>query len=80
MNKLLRVGFDTIDFGSLFLAVIPHQKISKILESLDLDNTMTKLLSIVANYKGAEKACGYDKISFLGYPLSISNIFQKKYK
>ena len=80
INKLLKVGFDTIDFGSFVSAkAIPQLKDTAIvLDSLDLDNTMTKLLSIVANYKGAEKACSYDKISFVGYPLSISNIFQKR--
>ena len=80
INKLLRVGFDTIDFGSFVSAkAIPQLKDTAIvLDSLDLDNTMTKLLSIVANYKGAEKACSYNKISFVGYPLSISNIFQKR--
>ena len=59
INKLLRVGFDTIDFGSFVSAkAIPQLKDTAIvLDSLDLDNTMTKLLSIVANYKGAEKAC-----------------------
>ena len=80
INKLLNVGFDTIDFGSFVSPkAIPQLKDTAIvLDSLDLDNTMTKLLSIVANYKGAEKACNYDKISFVGYPLSISNIFQKR--
>ena len=49
---------------------------SKVIDALDLNETRSKLLAIIANLRGANKACEYDKIEYLGYPLSISNEFQ----
>lgn len=78
INDLLKVGFDTIDFGSFVSAKhIPQLKdTAKVLDGLDLLNTTTKLLSIVANVRGANEACSYKNISYLGFPLSVSNQFQ----
>ena len=79
IQKLLDFGFDTIDFGSFVShKAIPQMKdTEKILESLDLSNTNTKLLSIVANTYGAKIACDFDKITYLGFPFSISDTFLK---
>jgi len=79
IQKLLNFGFDTIDFGSFVShKAIPQLKdTEEVLESLDLSNTNTKLLSIVANTYGAEIACKFKKITYLGFPFSISNIFLK---
>ncbi|BDS11861.1 hydroxymethylglutaryl-CoA lyase [Aureispira anguillae] len=78
INKLLQVGFDTIDFGSFVSPkAIPQMKdTAKVLSKLDLDSTATKLLAIVANRRGAEDACAFDEIAYLGYPFSISETFQ----
>ena len=78
INKLLKIGFDTIDFGSFVSekAVPQMRDTSKVIDALDLNETKSKLLSIIANSRGANKACEYDKIEYLGYPLSISNEFQ----
>jgi hydroxymethylglutaryl-CoA lyase len=80
INKLLKVGFDTIDFGSFVSAkAIPQLRdTSEVLEHLDLSSTRTRLLAIVANTRGAEEAAKFDAITYLGFPLSISETFQKR--
>jgi hydroxymethylglutaryl-CoA lyase len=80
INKLLKVGFDTIDFGSFVSAkAIPQLRdTSEVLEHLDLSSTRTKLLAIVANTRGAEEAAKFNAITYLGFPLSISETFQKR--
>ncbi|MCA6362517.1 MAG: hydroxymethylglutaryl-CoA lyase [Bacteroidetes bacterium] len=78
INLLLRCGFDTIDFGSFVSpkAIPQLSDTADVLRKLELDNTSSKLLAIVANQRGAEEACAFDEISFLGYPFSISETFQ----
>ena len=78
INLLLQVGFDTIDFGSFVSAkAIPQlQDTAEVLARLDLSNTQSKLLAIVANYRGAEEAVKHEEITYLGYPFSISETFQ----
>lgn len=78
INQLLKVGFDTIDFGSFVSPkAIPQMKdTADVLSRLDLSSTDTKLLAIVANRRGAVDASQFDEISYLGYPFSISQTFQ----
>lgn len=78
LNTLLRVGFDTIDFGSFVSAKAMPQvsDTAEIVSKLNLTNSSTKLLSIIANERGASEACDFDEISYLGYPFSISETFQ----
>jgi hydroxymethylglutaryl-CoA lyase len=78
INSLLQVGFDTIDFGSFVSPkMIPQMAdTNEVIEKLDLTNTKTKLLAIIANIRGAEQAVAYKKISYLGFPFSISPTFQ----
>ncbi len=78
INQLLKVGFDTIDFGSFVSPkAIPQMRdTAAVLDKLELDDTSTKLLAIVANRRGAEDACKFEQIDYLGYPFSISNTFQ----
>ncbi len=80
LNKLLQVGFDTLDFGSFVSpkAIPQMQDTAEVLGKLDLSNTQTKLLAIVANMQGAEQAINFPEIKYLGYPLSISETFQQK--
>jgi hydroxymethylglutaryl-CoA lyase len=80
INLLLQVGFDTIDFGSFVSAkAIPQmQDTVEVLQKLDLSNSRSKLLAIVANYRGAEEAAQHDEISYLGFPFSISETFQQR--
>ncbi|MBL4736422.1 MAG: hydroxymethylglutaryl-CoA lyase [Flavobacteriales bacterium] len=80
INELLKVGFDTIDFGSFVSPkAIPQLKdTAEVVEKLDLSNTDTKLLSIVGNSRGARQACSFEQISYLGYPHSISPTFLKR--
>lgn len=78
LNALLRVGFDTLDFGSFVSAkAVPQmQDTAEVLAGLDLSQTSTKLLAIVANVRGAEQAVSHPEISYLGFPLSVSETFQ----
>lgn len=80
INQLLRVGFDTIDFGSFVSPkAIPQMRdTAEVLDGLDMNIGRTKLLAIVANTRGAEDACKFGMISYLGFPLSISETFQKR--
>ena len=78
INSLLRVGFDTIDFGSFVSSkAIPQMADTKeVLKGLQVDKLKTKLLAIVANTRGAEEAVVFEKITYLGFPFSISPTFQ----
>ncbi len=80
INALLKVGFDTIDFGSFVSPkAIPQMRdTAKVLSMLDLNTTDSKLLAIVANVRGATDACQFDQIDYLGYPFSISENFQMR--
>lgn len=80
LQSLLSVGFDTLDFGSFVSEkAIPQMRDTKdVLKKLDLTNTKTKLLAIVANKRGAEEALQFPEIQYLGYPFSISEIFQMR--
>ena len=80
INLLLQVGFDTIDFGSFVSpkAIPQMQDTAKVLSKLDLSNTKSKLLAIIANYRGAEDAAQHPEITYLGYPFSISETFQQR--
>ena len=77
-QSLLKVGFHTLDCGSFVSSkAIPQMAdTAKVIEGLDVSNTDTKLLTIVANERGALEAIKYEKISYLGYPFSISENFQ----
>ncbi|SEN50669.1 hydroxymethylglutaryl-CoA lyase [Mucilaginibacter gossypiicola] len=78
INLLLQVGFDTIDFGSFVSpkAIPQLQDTADVLKKLNLTNTKSKLLAIIANYRGAEDAVKHEEVTYLGYPFSISETFQ----
>ncbi|MUV02915.1 hydroxymethylglutaryl-CoA lyase [Flavobacterium rakeshii] len=80
IQSLLRVGFDTIDFGSFVSpkAIPQMQDTAEVLAKLDLSATKSKLLAIIANTKGAELASVHPEIQYLGYPFSISENFQMR--
>ena len=80
IQSLLRVGFDTIDFGSFVSpkAIPQMQDTAAVLAGLDLSQTKSKLLAIVANTKGAELASVHKEIRYLGFPFSISENFQMR--
>ncbi|MEO5501732.1 MAG: hydroxymethylglutaryl-CoA lyase [Ginsengibacter sp.] len=80
INQLLRVGFDTIDFGSFVSPkAIPQMADTKeVIEQLDAITNKTKLLAIIANARGAKDASAYKKIDQLGYPFSVSPTFQMR--
>jgi len=79
LNQLLKVGFDTLDFGSFVSpkAIPQMADTAEVLAGLDLTETHTRLLAIVANERGAETACSFVPIRYLGFPFSISPTFQR---
>jgi hydroxymethylglutaryl-CoA lyase len=80
INSLLKVGFDTIDFGSFVSpkAIPQMADTDKVVRSLELGVGNTKLLAIVANYRGAESAVVFDEVTYLGFPFSVSETFQQR--
>ena len=80
LNQLLKVGFDTIDIGSF---VSKHQipqlaDTAEVLNNINIDNSISKLLVIVGNKRGAIEASQFEQISYIGFPFSISETFQKE--
>ncbi|RSK40464.1 hydroxymethylglutaryl-CoA lyase [Mangrovimonas spongiae] len=80
IQSLLRVGFDTIDFGSFVSPKAIPQMVdtAEVLSQLDLSKTQSKLLAIIANVRGANDASKHEPIQYLGYPFSISENFQMR--
>ncbi|MBC7902932.1 MAG: hydroxymethylglutaryl-CoA lyase [Gemmatimonadaceae bacterium] len=80
ISALLKVGFDVIDFGSFVSPkAIPQMADTKqVVDALDLSDSVSTLLAIVANTRGAEEAAGYEKIESIGFPFSISETFQQR--
>lgn len=80
INAILKVGFDTIDFGSFVSpkAIPQMQDTADVLKKLDLSSTKSKLLAIIANARGAQDAVVFDEIKYLGFPFSISETFQQR--
>lgn len=80
INKLLEVGFDTIDVGSFVSKNAIPQMVDteEVIRGINVTSSNSKLLTIVANKRGAEKAAQFDEITYLGFPFSISETFQKK--
>ena len=80
LNQLLKVGFDTIDFGSFVSPkAIPQMADTEtVVRSIDTSNSISKLLAIVANQRGAAATCSFEQIHYLGFPFSISETFQQR--
>ena len=80
LQQLLAVGFDVLDFGSFVSpkAIPQLRDTAEVLAGLDLDRSRTRLLAIVANQRGAALAVAHPEISFLGFPLSLSETFQRR--
>lgn len=80
IQSLLSVGFDTIDFGSFVSpkAIPQMADTAEVFSKLNLTNTKSKLLAIIANTRGAEDASQYEAIDYLGFPFSISENFQMR--
>jgi hydroxymethylglutaryl-CoA lyase len=80
LQQLLAVGFDVLDFGSFVSpkAIPQLRDTAEVLAGLDLSQTKTKLLAIVANLRGAEQAASHPEISYIGFPLSVSETFQRR--
>jgi hydroxymethylglutaryl-CoA lyase len=80
INQLLQVGFDTIDFGSFVSPkAIPQMADTKeVISRLSMEKSNSKLLAIIANVRGAQEAAEFEKITYLGFPFSISPTFQMR--
>jgi hydroxymethylglutaryl-CoA lyase len=80
INSLLKVGFDTIDFGSCVSPKASPQMADtrEVIKGLNIGHSRSKLLAIIANVRGAEEASAFDEITCLGFPFSISETFQQR--
>ncbi|HEY6505638.1 MAG TPA: hydroxymethylglutaryl-CoA lyase [Chitinophagaceae bacterium] len=80
INSLLQVGFDTIDFGSFVSpkAIPQMADTAEVIKKLKWQTSQSKLLAIVANYRGGEEAVVFDEITYLGFPFSVSETFQQR--
>ncbi len=80
INALLKVGFDTIDFGSFVSpkAIPQMADTNRVIDNLELSASSSKLLAIVANTRGAEEASVFNAIDYLGFPFSVSETFQQR--
>lgn len=80
LNQLLKVGFDTLDAGSFVSPkAIPQMRdTAEVFGNLEFGNSQTKLLAIVANARGAEEASRHPSVTYLGFPLSLSETFQQR--
>ncbi|SDX57223.1 hydroxymethylglutaryl-CoA lyase [Hymenobacter psychrophilus] len=80
LNALLKVGFSVLDFGSFVSpkAIPQLADTAEVLEGLDLSQSGTMLLAIVANLRGAETAATHPQIRYIGFPLSVSETFQQR--
>ncbi len=80
LNAVLDVGFDVIDFGSFVSpkAIPQMQDTAGIVKQLKVSSSSSKLLAIIANARGAEDACKFDEITYLGFPFSVSETFQQR--
>ncbi len=78
LQSLLAVGFDTLDCGSFVSpkAIPQMADTGEVINTLELSDSNTKLLTIVANLRGAQEAVSFEKISYLGFPFSVSETFQ----
>lgn len=80
INALLKVGFDTVDFGSFVSPkTIPQMRdTAEVLHHLNINQDSSKLLAIVGNLRGGEIAVQHQKITYLGFPFSISSTFLQR--
>src|ERR1700741_3848753 len=80
INSLLKAGFDTIDAGSFVSppALPPLPDTTEVFKKLDLSGSKSKILAIIANTRGAEDACSFDEVTYLGFPFCISETFQQR--
>ncbi len=80
LNKLLKVGFDTLDFGSFVSqkAIPQLADTAEVLEGIDLSLSNTELLAICANKRGVEDLIKFEEIRYIGFPFSVSETFQQR--
>lgn len=80
INELLKVGFDTLDCGSFVSpkAIPQMADTAEVIKKIDIGNSSTQLLAIIANERGAQDAIVFDEITYLGFPFSVSETFQKR--
>lgn len=80
LNQLLKVGYDTIDAGSFVSpkAIPQLRDTAAVFDQLDFGSQQTRILAIVANTRGAEQACRHPVVTYVGFPLSLSETFQQR--
>jgi hydroxymethylglutaryl-CoA lyase len=79
INQLLRVGFDTVEIGSIVSPKhVPQMAGSlEVLEKLDLAGTSSNRMFLAVNTRGAEILAEVDEITHISYPFSFTPTFLK---
>ena len=80
INSLMGAGFHTLDMGSFVSPrLIPQMADTRdIITGIEMHDSATRLLVIVANSRGAEDASVFSQISYMGFPFSVSPTFQQR--
>lgn len=80
INSLLKVGFDIVDIGSFVSpkAIPQLRDTDEVIRNLDLSETKSKIMVLVANKRGGETAVSFDEVDCLSFPFSISSTFLKR--
>lgn len=80
INYLFKAGFESVEVGSFVSKnAIPQMKDTpEVLAGLDLTDTPSKVMVLIANMKGGLEALSYKNIDQLYFPYGISETFQQK--
>jgi hydroxymethylglutaryl-CoA lyase len=80
IQNLLKIGFDTVELGSIVSPkFIPQMADTmEVLRQLDFSGTRSNRMVLVVNKKGAEIISEVKEITHISYPHSISPVFLKK--
>lgn len=80
VNHLLKVGFDTVEIGSIVNPnVVPQMADTmELLEGLDDTNAHSERMVLVMSRSGAERIAPMGKVTALSYPFSFTHSFLEK--
>ncbi len=79
IKLLLKAGFDIVDVGSFVSPVLIPQMADTTEVVSGIDNqSNTRIMALVVNTRGVQKALAYPSIKVLSYPYSVSPTFLRR--
>ena len=80
INQLFKAGFEAVEVGSFVSPkAIPQMKDTpEVLAGLELSDTNSAVMVLVANMKGGLEAVKYNIVDQLYFPFALSETFQRK--